>query len=150
MELRNFTFIHIFLLIIFNIIISAGIMGFSLGFLLHSEDPFEDEPKKPRLANIIAFSFNFLGFYFLLIIVFSFYFTKDGQVVFDAFKRPIKYNGNIGTLICEGFFYGLYFLFIYIFYWHLYAIIKRFGKINSRYVSLILITCVDIIVFFFQ
>lgn len=116
MELRNFTFIHIFLLIIFNIFISAGIMGFSLGFLLNSEDPFEDEPKKPRLANIIAFSFNFLGFYFLLIIVFSFYFTKDGQVVFDAFKRPIKYNEKIEILIFGGIF------FVYIFYLYLFFI----------------------------
>ena len=44
----------------------------------------------------------------------------------------------------------VYIFYLYIFFIGLYAIIKCFGKINSRYVSLILITCVDIIVFFFS
>ena len=151
MELRNFTFIHLCLLIFYNLAINLGIMAFSLGFLLQSEDDFfEDAPKKPHLANIISFSINFLGIYFIVIIILSFFFTKDGQVVFDGFKRPIKYNRNLETIIFGTIFNGLYFLFIFIFYWPLYAIIKCFGKFNSRYVSLILIICVDIIVFFFS
>ena len=150
MEFRNLIFIHLILLILFNITFSLGIMGFSLGFLSDQDDPFTDEYKKPILSNIIAFSINFLGIYFVFVIILSFFFTKDGQVVFDAFRGPMKLEKKLETIIIGVIINGIYFLFIYIFYWPLYAIIKRFGKFNSRYVSLILIICVDILVVFFS
>ena len=150
MELRNFNLVHIYLLIFYNVSLSIGIMGFSLGFLLDSDDPFDTKPQKPLLANIIALSISFLGIYFILILILSFFFTKDGQVVCDAFKSPIKLEKKIEIIIIGGILNGIYFLFIFIFYWPIYAIIKRFGKFKARYVSLILIICVDILEFFFS
>lgn len=151
MELRNLVSIHIYLLVIFNICFNFMLMALSLSFLLDSEDIFDHTPKAPRLANHIAFYINFLGFYFIFIIIFSFYFKKDGQVVCDAFKKCSKSERTtLDVLICDYILNGIYFLFIYIFYWPIYAIIKYFGKFNSRYVSLILIICVDILEFFFS
>jgi hypothetical protein len=125
-------------------------MAFSMVFFSKTEDIFDGTPKTPRLANQIAFYINFLDFYFLLIIVFSYCFTKDGQAVFDAFKKISKSERKIlAHLIIDYIINGIYFLFIYTFYWPIYAIIKYFGKFKSRYVSLILIICVDILVFLF-
>lgn len=142
--------VHIVLLIIFNTFLSLGIMGFSIAFLFDSDDPLNGEPQKSRLANIIAFSINFLGLYSLFIIVLSFCFTKDGEVVYNAFKSPIKIENSIEKIIFGGILVAIYFLLVYIFYWPLFAIVKLFGKFNARYVSLIIIICVDILSFFFS
>ena len=150
MELRNLILAHIFFLVMLNLTFSFMILGFSTAFLFDSDDILDKKPKTARLANHIAFYINFLSFYLLFIIVFSYCFRKDGQAVCDAFKRISKSERKtIDAVICDYIYNGIYFLFIYIFYWPIYAIIKYFGKFKSRYVSLILIICVDILVFLF-
>ena len=151
MELRNLVLVHIFFLVLFNMTFIFMIMAFSLTYFSKTEDKFDGTPTTPRLANQIAFYINFLNFYFLLIIIFSYCFTKDGQAVFDAFKKVSKSDRKIlAHIIVDFIINGIYFLFIYIFYWPIYAIIKYSGKFNSRYVSLILIICVDILIFLFS
>ena len=150
MELRNLVFNHIILIVVFNMTFSFIIMSFSGSFLFKSDD-ISHKSKPSRLANQIAFYINFLSFYIILIIIFSYCFTKDGQVIFDAFKKiSNSENKTLPFLIIDFIINGIYFLFIYIFYWPIYTIIKYFGKFNSRYVTMILIICIDILVFFSQ